>query len=332
MNDDGWSAVASDFTMTINGVTVPGGATFAGAESPGVTRQVYPGSYNVTEIGPVQYAASYSADCTSSIALGESKTCTVTNDDLDISIDIEKHTNGQDADSPTGPKLHVGDPVTWEYIVTNTGDVTLTNVQVTDSKGVTVTCPKSVLAPLEWMICTANGVVGAEGQYVNQGTASGEYETLTTSDNDLSHHYGLDPCIELTKLGPTGAEVGDKITYVFRVKNCSELTPLDDVEVVDPRFPGMGTKYLGHLDPGQTKTFTYVYTVKESDQPEIINTATATGEDELEKVVDDDDSWIVPIRVGENGEEFVPEPGTVALLGSGLATLAGYASLRRRKK
>jgi len=30
--------------------------------------------------------------------------------------------------------------------------------------------------------------------------------------------------------------------------------------------------------------------------------------------------------------EFVPEPGTIALLGSGLAGLAGYAALRRRSK
>ena len=32
------------------------------------------------------------------------------------------------------------------------------------------------------------------------------------------------------------------------------------------------------------------------------------------------------------GEEFVPEPGSVLLLGSGLLSLAGYAGLRYRSR
>ncbi|HUW94187.1 MAG TPA: PEP-CTERM sorting domain-containing protein [Anaerolineae bacterium] len=32
------------------------------------------------------------------------------------------------------------------------------------------------------------------------------------------------------------------------------------------------------------------------------------------------------------GEEFVPEPGSVILLGSGLMGLAGYAGLRYRRR
>ena len=40
-----------------------------------------PGAYSVSETGPSGYAASYSADCTGTIAIGETKTCTVTNDD-----------------------------------------------------------------------------------------------------------------------------------------------------------------------------------------------------------------------------------------------------------
>ncbi len=76
-------------------------------------------------------------------------------------IDIEKLTNGFQADLATDPMAQIlpGDPVVWEYIVTNTGPVKLENVTVTDSQGVTVTCPKDVLNPLESMTC--NGPVGA---------------------------------------------------------------------------------------------------------------------------------------------------------------------------
>lgn len=49
-----------------------------------------------------------------------------------LAIDIEKTTNNEDADTPTGPMIVVGAPVLWEYIVTNTGNVPLTDVVVED--------------------------------------------------------------------------------------------------------------------------------------------------------------------------------------------------------
>ena len=58
-------------------------------------------------------------------------------------IDIEKSTNGSDADDPNGddvPIIAPGEPVVWEYIVTNTGEVvyTLDEVSVLDDQpGVT---------------------------------------------------------------------------------------------------------------------------------------------------------------------------------------------------
>ena len=48
---------------------------------------------------------------------------------------IVKLTNGTDNDSPTGPFVPVGSTVTWTYNVTNTGNVTLTDVTVTDDNG-----------------------------------------------------------------------------------------------------------------------------------------------------------------------------------------------------
>ncbi|HPM64554.1 MAG TPA: hypothetical protein PLM88_08540, partial [Bacillota bacterium] len=48
------------------------------------------------------------------------------------SIEIEKYVNGEEADDAPGPSVLVGDDVVFEFLVTNTGDCTLTNVSVDD--------------------------------------------------------------------------------------------------------------------------------------------------------------------------------------------------------
>lgn len=76
----GATYASSDFTMTINGVTASGGNSFPGEEFLGTSKTLTTvGSYSVTETGPSGYDASFSADCEGVIALGETKTCTITN-------------------------------------------------------------------------------------------------------------------------------------------------------------------------------------------------------------------------------------------------------------
>ncbi len=85
INDNGGTAVAADFTLDFGGVNdTPD--DFPGAEAPGTTVTLDAGAYNVTETGPTGYTASYSADCTGTIAEGETKTCTVTNDDQPATV------------------------------------------------------------------------------------------------------------------------------------------------------------------------------------------------------------------------------------------------------
>src|SRR5438477_1547949 len=90
VNDSGGAADASQFTMTINGVTADGGNSFPGAESPGTNKKVTTGSYSVTETGPSGYTASFSAGCTGTISAGQTKPCTVTNDDNPRTMIVNK--------------------------------------------------------------------------------------------------------------------------------------------------------------------------------------------------------------------------------------------------
>jgi hypothetical protein len=108
-------------------------------------------------------------------------------------IDIEKATEGEDADAPPGPSIATGAVVTWTYRVTNTGDVPLSNVTVIDDRIGDIACPSTFLAPGASMLCTATGIA-VEGQYENTGSVNGTSETGTTvSDSDASHYFGIDP-------------------------------------------------------------------------------------------------------------------------------------------
>ncbi|MGB5306766.1 MAG: SdrD B-like domain-containing protein, partial [Gammaproteobacteria bacterium] len=131
-------------------------------------------------------------------------------------IDIEKATNGVDADDPNAgdaPQVGIGNTVTWTYKVTNTGNVTLTNVMVNDDQGVTVSCPTATLAPGEMMECTASGpaedlgttiftvVPGLCGGipqsplYENKGKATGEWAPgQFVEDEDPSHYCNPQAC------------------------------------------------------------------------------------------------------------------------------------------
>ena len=83
INDHGGTKSAHNFTLTISGVKAVGGNSLVGSET-GVSKTLASvGAYSVTEAPLPGYALkSMSADCSGTIALGQSKTCTITNEDL----------------------------------------------------------------------------------------------------------------------------------------------------------------------------------------------------------------------------------------------------------
>jgi hypothetical protein len=209
-------------------------------------------------------------------------------------IAIEKRTNGEDADAPPGPQLQVGAAVTWTYVVTNVGDVTLTAVAVSDDKRGAIPCPKTVLTPGESMTCTAAGTATA-GQYMNVGTAVGTPPAgATVSAVDMSHYFGAVPRISIEKLvnghdadvspGPE-IETGSDILWTYLVTNTGEL-PLVDVAVDDDEYGVNPTCPRTTLAVLESMTCTATSKAKDGYQH---NIGTATGRPEGGSTVSDTD-------------------------------------------
>jgi parallel beta-helix repeat protein len=158
---------------------------------------------------------------------------------LQQSISINKTTNGSD-----GLTIPVGAPITWSYVVRNTGNVTLTNVMVADSKGVAVTCPKTALAAGESMTCTATGTAVA-GAYSNTGTVTGISSTgssVTASDD--SNYFGAQKCA-VCKGGTV------KLTFQYLGVNPAQIAVYDDSSAKPDKI-----LYQGLLKPGEQLTIT----------------------------------------------------------------------------
>ena len=209
----------------------------------------------------------------------------------DPSVDIEKHTNGVDADTPPGPFVPIGSAVNWTYIVTNTGNVPLSGITVTDNQGVAVSCPAGPLAPGVTKTCTASGT-GISGQYANIGavTATGASPsgvgTVTVTDSDPSHYFGVAPGIDIEKAtngedadAPPGPfiSVGGAVTWTYVVTNTGNET-LNGITVTDDQI-GAVTCPSATLPPApgdNTMTCTATGTAA-AGQYENTGTATGTG-------------------------------------------------------
>ncbi|HEX9116492.1 MAG TPA: hypothetical protein VGA61_10520, partial [Anaerolineae bacterium] len=111
-------------------------------------------------------------------------------------LTLDKRTNGGD-----GLSISVGAALTWTYVVTNTGNVELTSVTVTDNKltaaeihcgGASGTNVIAKLAPGGHETCTAAGVA-VLGLYENLGTASGTPPVgAAVTATDASSYTGIE--------------------------------------------------------------------------------------------------------------------------------------------
>lgn len=241
---------------------------------------------------------------------------TTDRDDATVAIDSAPELGiVKDATIAAGAQNQVGDVITYTFDVTNTGNVTLSGVVVTDpleglSELTYASWPgaEGVLAPGETVSASATYTVtqaNLDAERVdNTATASGTAPDQAGVDATDSHTIPLaaTPSISLEKTATgTVSREADTIIYTFTIVNDGALT-LHEVVISDP-LPGLSAlTYIwpaeaGVLAPGATATASATYTVTQADVDagEVVNTATVTGETQTGAEVDDDDSATVII-------------------------------------
>jgi uncharacterized repeat protein (TIGR01451 family) len=211
-------------------------------------------------------------------------------------LTVVKHA-GTPTDVNGNGSTDAGDTIGYTFTVTNTGDVPLADVGVTDAKIGTVTCPVSTLAPTESETCTADAlytVTGADvtaGAVNNTATAHGTPPSgvVTTSPPSTTSTPAANPAPALSivkSVTPSGATTfvpGQTITYNFVVTNTGNVS-MSGIQISDFSFTGSDalptpTCALTTLAPGEQTLCTADYTLTgaDVDAESVSNSALATG-------------------------------------------------------
>jgi hypothetical protein len=222
-----------------------------------------------------------------------------------------------------------GDTLTYTFHVTNTGNVPVVDVNVTETKFTgsgelsVITCDATTLAVGASTDCTATDVVTAQdvtaGQVDNTAVARG---TQADPDDPAKPADGAKPvvsppssadvratvtptaAIRLTKsVDKTTVKAGDRVTYTFHVANTGNVD-LTGVNVKDTKFSGSGE--LSAVDcpatnvpVGKAIDCTATYTITDQDivAGGVTNTATAYA-----------DGTDKPVESGPSTAKSTPEP------------------------
>jgi hypothetical protein len=237
-----------------------------------------------------------------SIKSGKTTTCTFTDIHENPALSVEK--------SSTTTSLSAPRTVNYSYLVTNTGNVTLTGISLSDNNdNDDMSCPETTLAAGTHMTCTATHTF----TQAELDTLKSLDNTVTASSNeapdatdDLSIPISQNASIkivkhatlDMTEVTPNDeANVGDVINYSFTVTNTGNVT-LHDIYVNDDKA-GVVDCYIESLDPDasdeKTCTGSYTLTLVDLDAGTVFNQAFVSANDPNDEAVTDDDDLLQPV-------------------------------------
>ncbi|MFT4282187.1 DUF6923 family protein [Microbacterium sp.] len=291
----------------IGAVTCPPGSLAAGATVTCTANAVHVVTADDVEAGEVTNTATASglpAGSTTRVTSNPS-TAEVPTEEPEPAIGLVKSATPSDPDSFT-----VGQEITYSFVVSNTGNVPLTDVTVDDSdftgagalSALSCTPSTGTLAVGGQIICQATYTLQqadvdagtVENTATATGTPVGGGDDVTSDPSSTMIPLEQGPAVTLVKTAsPTVAEsAGDEITYSFAVTNSGNVS-LTDIAIDDPGLPGVTAECpAGPVLPGATVTCTATYEVTQADVDAgtIVNTATASGQPPSGGRVESDES------------------------------------------
>ena len=179
--------------------------------------------------------------------------------------------NGEEASAPPGPSLTVGEAIDWRYVVTNTGDVPLSGILVSDARGIELYCPGEVLAPGESMACNGTSTALACQQEIAVEAAAVTPAGAPAAAGGSAFYFGgtygraaidietsiagvdadVPPGPSLENINPSlVSPYAPSRWWEYHVQNTGTL-PLSDVTVSDERGPILYC-YKNELAPGES--------------------------------------------------------------------------------
>jgi hypothetical protein len=255
--------------------------------------------YTVTQADMDAVAATITNSATAGAVSATGTTVTSDADDATVTID-QNAALSLDKTASTTTVGAVGDPIVFDLVVTNTGNVTLTALAIDESgfQGVgalgAVDCPATTLLPGDDVTCTADyAVVQGDidnGSIVNTATASATGPggaTANSAPSTAAVAVVQHALLQLTKTADVSkvTAAGQTIDYTFHIVNAGDVT-VNGVGVTEGAFTGTGTAPTvdcsaapTSLAPGADLDCTASYTVVGGDlrRSAIDNTAVAIG-------------------------------------------------------
>ena len=213
----------------------------------------------------------------------------------------------------SGAHSKAGDVVEYEFELTNTGNVSITDYTVTEGEFTgtdslsPIDCPTGAIAAGASIVCTASYTLTQAdvdaGGVTNTATASIEVprgQVPPPAPSTFTLDVPPAPGLAITKTSDTDRvnRAGQKVTYSFELLNTGNVT-LSDATVIEGKFTGKGAKpqpvcpaEAESLAPGESVVCTAVYTVVAADLTgsPLQNTASATARTPGGERVDSDET------------------------------------------